>query len=80
MLDDINDFIAVCAEQAQAFHPGSQRKIFAANDLYCPVCGGPRRVSITVLRTATPGLGYLETSEVTPESIGRADRACVCLR
>ena len=48
MLDDFEEFTTACREHSQAFDANKQND-FSVGDLYCPVCGGPRRVTVYVL-------------------------------
>jgi hypothetical protein len=46
MLDDLDDFVAACVENASVFSWG-RTVPFDAESLYCAKCGGARRVVIT---------------------------------
>jgi hypothetical protein len=48
MLDDFEEFTTACREHSQAFDANKQND-FSVGDRYCPVCGGPRRVTVYVL-------------------------------
>jgi hypothetical protein len=68
MLDDLNDFIGACAQHASALT--QPHTAFAANDIYCPGCGAPRRVSIIARVTGIPRGAGLNLAEATITSIG----------
>jgi hypothetical protein len=53
VLDELDDFIAACAGNRTAFAHFVQGDAptgsFEAGDIYCPGCGGPRRLRLTPL-------------------------------
>lgn len=63
MLDNLDEFIEACRDHAGAFHL-SEPDRFRAGDLYCPVCGGPRRVTVVVLYPRSSGGLYVAERSV----------------
>jgi hypothetical protein len=58
VLDSIDDFIRECVRHSGAFSHGTVPRTFPTEgDLYCPKCGGPRRMRVLVrwpVREASP--------------------------
>jgi hypothetical protein len=72
VLDDYADLMAACAANAHAFDISARRGgpvTFSAGDIYCPACGGPRRVTILQVTPFRGGLGYLATDDASPDAI-----------
>jgi hypothetical protein len=72
MLDNLDDFIAVCVENSHAFTLGSGVTGFRASDIYCPVCGGPRRVWLNVLHWTRPTRSFgggLNLADISTDAI-----------
>lgn len=69
MLDHLDDFVVACRAHYEAFDSNQESARFIAGDLYCPVCGGPRRVAIRVLRPRKPGGISVRTYELPIEEL-----------
>src|SRR6266487_4665846 len=71
MLDDFEDFIAACADHQSELTNRGVYEVFAAKDIYCPTCGGPRRVSIIARHTGLSRGSTLQVLSATSEEIAR---------
>jgi hypothetical protein len=74
MLDNLDDFIAACVENSGSFAAARSDRptYFGARDLYCPACGGPRRMAVAVLyrkRMTTEAVGSLNLVDTSTEAI-----------
>jgi hypothetical protein len=89
VLNDLDDFLAICVENAGAFsHLGGKGYVsssFAAGDLYCPGCGDLRRMTIRPLSplrsTYTMGLNLADKSrEGIASQLAPAVLSLACLQ